>query len=198
MSTILRPLVKAAFAAALLAVSVPAAAVTQTAPAVAATLPPYVIGPEDRLSIVFFKEPDMSMDVVVGPDGMISLPLLHEMTAAGLTPAQLRERIVTGAKRFVQEPNPAVIVREIHSRRVFITGAVEHPGVYPLNAPMTVLQLIAAASGLKEYADSKNIAIVRYEDGQERAYAFNYQDVVARRDLTQDLPLRPGDMVIVR
>ena len=157
-----------------------------------------VIGPDDRLSIVFFKDPDMSADVVVRPDGAISLPLLNEIAAAGLTPSQLRERIAADAKRFMQDPNPTVIVREIHSRRVFITGAVEKPGVYPLNTPMTVLQLIATASGLKDYADSKNIAVLRVEDGKERVYAFNYQEVLARKDLAQDIALKPGDTVLVR
>src|SRR2546426_5497092 len=108
--------------------------------------PDYVIGPEDQLSVVFWHDKDMSADIVVRPDGKISLPLLNEIQASGLTPEQLRQRVSAEAKRFIQDPNATVVVRQINSRKVFITGAVEKPGTFPLNGPTTVLQLIAMAA----------------------------------------------------
>jgi len=166
--------------------------------AAVAVSPDYVIGPEDQLSIVFFQNHDMSADVVVRPDGKISLPLINEITASGLTPEQLREQIRTGAKRFIQEPNPTVVVKQINSRKVFITGSVEKPGTYPLNGPTTIIQLIAAAGGLKEYADSKNIAIVRSDSGRPASLTFNYQEFLAHKNLEQNVRLQPGDTVIVK
>jgi polysaccharide biosynthesis/export protein len=158
----------------------------------------YVIGPEDQLSILFFSNRDMSADVVVRPDGKISLPLINELTASGLTPEQLREKVTIEAKRFIQEPNPTIVIRQINSRKVFITGAVEKPGTYSLNGPTTVLQLIATAAGLKEYADSKHIAVIRTEHGRQTNYPFNYDNVIERKSLAQNIQLRPGDTVIVR
>ncbi|MEO8076934.1 MAG: polysaccharide biosynthesis/export family protein [Acidobacteriota bacterium] len=158
----------------------------------------YVIGPEDQLSVLFFSNRDMSADVVVRPDGKISLPLINEVTASGLTPEQLREQVTLEAKRFIQEPNPTIVIRQINSRKVFITGAVEKPGTYSLNGPTTVLQLIATAAGLKEYADSKHIAVIRTEHGRQNTYPFNYDKVIDRKSMEQNIQLRPGDTVIVR
>jgi len=166
--------------------------------AAVAVSPDYVIGPEDQLSIVFFQNHDMSADVVVRPDGKISLPLINEIKASGLTPEQLREEVRTDARRFVQEPNPTVVVKQINSRKVFITGAVEKPGSYSLNGPTTILQLIAAAGGLKEYADSKNIAIVRNDNGRPASLTFNYQEFLTKKNFEQNVRLQPGDTVIVR
>ena len=99
--------------------------------------------------------------MVVRPDGRISLPLLNDVEAAGLTPDQLRAKLLVAAARFIADPAATVVVKEIHSRRVFITGNVDKPGAYPLTGPTTVLQLIATAGGLREFVSGKNIAIVR-------------------------------------
>lgn len=161
-------------------------------------LPPgYVIGVEDVLTVVYWREKDMSSDVVVRPDGKISLPLLNELDAAGLTPAQLREKIEEGSKRFIEEPTVSVIVKAINSRKVFITGMINKPGPYPLTGPMTVIQLIATAGGVQEYADSSKIVILRYEKGKPVTYKFNYKDVVNQKNLLQNIELRPGDSVMV-
>lgn len=157
----------------------------------------YLIGPEDVLSIVFWKDKDMSADVVVRPDGKISLPLLNEVQAAGLTPEQLRAQLTEVASKFVTEPTAAVVVKEIHSRKVFITGNVTKPGTYPLMGDMTVLQLIAVAGGLQEYADSKNIVVMRNDNGQKQSLKFNYKDVVKQRHVEQNVVLKSGDTVIV-
>jgi len=159
--------------------------------------PDYVIGPEDQLSVVFWHDKDMSADIVVRPDGKISLPLLNEIQASGLTPEQLRQRVSAAAKRFIQDPNATVVVRQINSRKVFITGAVEKPGTFPLNGPTTVLQLIAMAAGVKEYADSKKIVIIRNEAGRQVTFNFNYKEVIAQKNMTQNIDLRPGDTVVV-
>jgi polysaccharide export outer membrane protein len=154
----------------------------------------YTIGPDDRLSIVFWKDTDFSAEVVVRPDGRISLPLLNDVQAAGLTPDQLRQQLIIAASRFILEPAATVVVKEIHSRRVFITGNVDKPGAYPLNTSTTVLQLIATAGGLKEFVGGKNIVVVRPDNTRLK---FNYQDVVSGKKLQQNIQLRPGDTVIV-
>jgi polysaccharide biosynthesis/export protein len=161
-------------------------------------LPPgYVIGAEDVLSIVFWRDKDMSADVVVRPDGKISLPLLNDVDAAGLTPDQLRGQLVKAASKFVEDPNATVVVKEIHSRKVFITGNVAKAGTYPLMGDMNVLQLIALAGGLAEYADSKNIMVMRNEGGRQESFKFNYKDVTKQKHVEQNIVLKPGDTVIV-
>jgi polysaccharide export outer membrane protein len=157
----------------------------------------YVIGPEDVLSVVYWFEKDLSADVSVRPDGKISMPLLNDIQAAGLTPSQLRQHLFEASKRFVQDPNVSVVVKQINSRKAFITGEVNRPGPYPLISPTTVLQLIATAGGLKDYARSKNIVIVRNENGQTTTLPFNYKEVVSSKNLRQNIELKPGDTVIV-
>jgi polysaccharide biosynthesis/export protein len=157
----------------------------------------YVIGAEDLLSVVFWNDKDMSAEIVVRPDGKISLPLLNEVQASGLTPDQLRQSVTNEAKRFMQDPKPTIIVRQINSRKVFITGAVEKPGTFMLNAPTTVLQLIATAGGLKEYADRKNIIVISREGDGQTSHKFNYSEVIAQKNVNQNIMLKPGDTVVV-
>jgi polysaccharide biosynthesis/export protein len=168
------------------------AAVTPAAPREA-----YLIGPDDVLSIVFWKEKDLSGDVTVRPDGKVTLPLLNDIQAEGRTPDELRDAIKEAARTFVEDPNPTVIVKEIKSRRVFITGQVEKPGPYLLNGDTTVLQLIAIAGGLKEFADGRNITIMRKGRDGVTVHPFNYRDVLKRRNLEQNIELKPGDTVVV-
>jgi polysaccharide export outer membrane protein len=157
----------------------------------------YVIGVDDHLSINFWRDKELSADVVVRPDGRISLPLLNDVQAAGLTPDQLRGALLQAAESLVDDPNATVVVKEIHSRRAFIMGNVEKPGMYQLNVPMTVVQLIASAGGLREFVAGKNIVILRREGGQDIRFPFDYQAVVSGRRLQQNIELRPGDTVIV-
>jgi polysaccharide export outer membrane protein len=159
--------------------------------------PAYLIGPDDVLSIVFWRDKDMSADVAVRPDGKISLPLLSDVQAAGLTPLQLRDLLTEEAKRFVEDPNVSVVVKLINSRKVFVTGEVLKPGPYLLTGPTTVLQMIAIAGGLKEYADSKHITIMRTEAGRTLGFEFNYKDVAQRKKLSQNIELKPGDTLVV-
>ncbi|HWW88215.1 MAG TPA: polysaccharide biosynthesis/export family protein [Vicinamibacterales bacterium] len=170
------------------------------APAIPAGVTPpsdYVIGPDDVLSIVYWRDKDMTGDVVVRPDGKISMPLLNEMQAAGLSPAQLKDRLVEESKKYIEDPTVTVVVKQINSRKVFITGEVGKPGPYPLMESMTVLQLISVAGGLKEYANGKKIVILRTENGRQLSYPFNYKDVVTRKNLRQNIELKPGDTVII-
>lgn len=166
-------------------------------PAGVALPPGYVIGPEDVLAIVFWRDKDMSAEVAVRPDGRITLPLINEVQAEGLTPEQLRQSLMTAAAKYVEDPNVTVVVKAINSRKVFITGQVAKPGAYPLTAPTTVVQLIAIAGGLLEFADSKKIIVMRTENGRPMAYPFNYKDVLNRKNLKQNIELKPGDTVVV-
>jgi polysaccharide export outer membrane protein len=157
----------------------------------------YLIGTDDVLSIVFWKDKDMSADAQVRPDGRIALPLINEVQAAGLTPEQLREKIVEESKKYMEDASVTVVVRQINSRKAFITGEVYKPGTYPLTSPTTVMQLIAMAGGLREYADSKKIVIMRTENGQPVSLKFNYKDVIDGKNLHQNIQLKPGDTVVV-
>lgn len=176
----------------------PAGAQPQTVPTTGIQPPPgYVIGARDVLSVIFWRDKDMSADVSVRPDGMISLPLINEVKAEGLTPDQLRDQVAQKAARYISDPTVSIVVREINSRQVFITGEVNKPGAYALMVPTTVMQLISIAGGLREYAKGKEIVILRTEAGKQTAIEFNYKDVINRKKLTQNILLQPGDTVIV-
>ena len=157
----------------------------------------YVIGPEDVLSIVFWRNKDLSADVVVRPDGKVSLPLLNDVQAQGYTPEQLGKMLDVAAGKYFTDLVATVIVKEIHSRKVYVVGEVTHPGTVSLQREMNVLQVIAEAGGLLEYADQNDITIVRNENGHERRIAFNYKDVLRGRHTEQNILLKPGDMVLV-
>jgi polysaccharide biosynthesis/export protein len=183
-------------------------ATAQSAPAIAAAaaaprptdpvIPPgYVIGTDDVLSIVYWKDKDMSADAKVRPDGRIALPLINEVQAAGLTPEQLHKKLTEESKKYMEDANITVVVREINSRKAFITGEVNKPGPYPLTAPTTVMQLISMAGGLREYADAKKIMIMRNDNGRQISLPFNYKDVASGKRLQQNIELKPGDTVVV-
>lgn len=159
--------------------------------------PDYVIGPEDILGIVFWREPEMNGDVTVRPDGRVTLPLIGEMRAEGLRPEALRDQIQAAAGKYMAAPNVSVVVRQINSRKVFITGRVTTPGTYPLAGPRNVMQIIALAGGLNEYADAKNITVLRNVNGKSVSFKFNYKDVSKGLKLEQNILLQPGDTVVV-
>jgi len=174
--------------------------VSTTAPAktvATAPAPGYIIGPDDILQIVFWREKDLSAEVVVRPDGRISLPLLNDVVAAGRTPEELRTALIEGAGPFLAEPNATVVVKESRSRKVFITGSVEKPGPYLLTGRTTVVQLIAMAGGLKEYADQRNIVVMRGSSGRQVTYAVDYRSIIRRERLEQNIDLLPGDTILV-
>jgi polysaccharide biosynthesis/export protein len=165
--------------------------------AAAVHAPDYIIGPFDVLDIVFWRDKDLSGEVIVRPDGKISLPLLNEIEAGGLTPEELRGRILQRARRYVEEPTATVIVKQINSRRVFIMGEVVKPGIYPLTGPTTLLQLIATAGGMSEFADTENIVVMRTVAGRSERLRLNYKAILKGKDLAQNVELAAGDTVIV-
>ena len=191
------------FAAVMLAVSSPSSAQTQptvpaAAPAATSPVPAgYRIGAEDVLGIVFWREAEMNGDVTVRPDGRITVPLIGEMQAEGLTPEVLRDQIQAAAGKYISAANVSVVVRQINSRKVFITGRVTTPGTYPLVGPRTVMQVIALAGGLNEYADAKNITVLRTLNGRSETFKFNYKDVARGKKLEQNILLEPGDTIVV-
>ncbi len=182
------------------AASQPQSATTSPSqPVVASTTPDdYVIGVEDILSVVFWRDTDLSAEVVVRPDGKISLPMLNDVPAAGMTPEQLAAAVEDAAAEFVRDPGATVIVKEIHSRKVYVIGEVSNPGTFRLGSEMNVLQIIAEAGGFLEHAKKGDVVIVRTENGRERRYEFNYNDVVRGRRVEQNIRLLPGDTILIR
>ena len=169
------------------------------APAAAPALPSdYIIGIEDVLSVIFWREKDMSAEVVVRPDGKISLPMLNDVQAAGLTPEQLADVVAKAGSKFVRDSGATVMVKEIRSRKIYIIGEVNRPGTLQLGNEMTVLQALGEAGGFVEGADKGDVIIVRKEGDGERRFKFNYNDVVKGKNPAQNIRLMPGDTIIVR
>lgn len=158
--------------------------------------PEYIVGQGDLLRVSVWKEAEISQNVVVRPDGIISLPLISELRVAGLTPEQVQQLVVEKLKNVLTNPQVTVTVLEVHSKMVYITGEVGKPGAYEEIAPMNVLQLIARAGGLNEFAKRKNIYIFRAGDPKNRLH-FNYKDVVGGHRPEQNIVLQPGDTVVV-
>jgi polysaccharide export outer membrane protein len=162
------------------------------APAVDAS---YRIGPQDVVRVDVWKETEISRSVPVRPDGKISLPLLNDVQAAGLTAMQLADSITEGLKKFINSPQVTVTVTEINSRRVYVTGEVTRPGAYPLLPNMTALQALTSGGGFTQFANLKKIYVLRNENGKQVKHPFNYKDVVNGR--ADDFPLQPGDTIVV-
>ena len=157
----------------------------------------YVIGADDLLTIRVWGDAQLSVDVVVRPDGKISLPLLNDVQAAGLTPEQLNAAIEKAAAKFIAEPDATVMVREVRSRKVYVIGQVTRPGTVQLNGEMNVLQVLSSVGGLLEYADKSNVIILRLENGREKRLKFNFNDVIKGKNVQQNILLQPGDTIIV-
>jgi polysaccharide export outer membrane protein len=160
----------------------------------------YVIGVGDVLFVNYWRDKDnMTGDYPVRPDGKVTLPLLNDVDAAGLTTEQLRDRLTKASLKFLEDPTITVGVRAINSRKVYISGGIIKPGPYDLLIPMDVFSLIATAGGLKEFVNGKNILIIRDEGGKQNTFPFNYQDFSRGRAdaLRKNIPLKPGDRIVV-
>lgn len=157
----------------------------------------YRIGVEDELQISVWHEPELSLPVQVRPDGMITLPLVNDVSVVGLTTQELQTQLTEKLKPFVNEPQVTVIVRNIRSRKVYLVGQVAKPGPYPLNGRKTVLQLITEAGGLGQFAKSGSIYVVRNSAGKQVRLRFNYKKALAGKSDSGDTELLPGDMVVV-
>jgi polysaccharide biosynthesis/export protein len=182
-----------------------AASAQQAAPRSAVVVPAgpitvgseFVIGPEDLLQISVWKNESLSRQLPVRPDGKISLPLLHDVQAAGLTPMQLRDKIAAALAEFMPNPEVSVTVLEVRSYRVSVLGEVQKPGVLQLKAPTTVLEAIALAGGFRDFASPSKIVIFRKDDrGETQRLRFNYNRAVGAAG-EENVTLRSGDVVVV-
>jgi len=170
---------------------------SKTAPIPATTDAGYLIGPEDVLDISVWKEPDVSRVVPVRPDGRISLPLINDVQAAGLSPQQLAASVSEKLKKYLNGPQVTVIVTAINSQRVFVVGEVLRAGAFPMLPGMTVLQALSSAGGFTTFADVKKIHVVRLRNGKQIEIPFNYRDVLKGDNAEQNIKLEAGDTIVV-
>jgi polysaccharide biosynthesis/export protein len=156
----------------------------------------YVIGADDVLDVNVWKEPDVTRSVPVRPDGKISLPLLNDVQAAGLTPTQLAADITEKLRKYITDPQVTVIVTAVNSQRIFVLGEVNRPGPLMLFPNMTVIQAIASAGSFTQFANEKKIYVLRKEGSKEKRYPFNYKEAI-RGEMQQNIVLKPGDTIVV-
>jgi len=157
----------------------------------------YEIGPQDIIDVAVWKEPELTRTVPVRPDGKISLPLLNDVQAAGLTPTQLAQQITESLKKYVTDPQVTVIVTQINSQRIYILGEVNRAGAYPLLPNMNVLQGLSSAGGFTQFANLKKIYVLRTENGKQTKYPFNYKEVTNGKSTDQNIVLKAGDTIMV-
>lgn len=156
----------------------------------------YLIGADDVLRITVWHEPDLTETLPVRPDGKISMPLLNDVQAAGLSPLQLRDSLTEKLKKYISDPRVTVVVTAMNSRRIFVSGEVVHSGPMALLPHMTILQALSQA-GFTQFANLKNIYLLRTENGEQKKYPFNYKDVIKGNHPEQNFALKPGDTVVV-
>ena len=159
--------------------------------------PSYLIGPNDILSIYVWKEPELTREVTVMPDGRVTFPLAGELVAQGQTVTQLKKTITQKLEKYVTAPEVTVIVKESRSQVVYLMGKVLRPGSFPLAPNMTVVQAISSAGGFSEWADTKNIIIVRRQAGKVIQIPFNYKEFTSGQNLEKNILLQPGDTIVV-
>jgi polysaccharide biosynthesis/export protein len=158
--------------------------------------PTYVIGAQDVLLVSVWKEPDLTNTLPVRADGMISMPLLNDVQAAGLTPMQLADSISEKLKKYISDPHVTVVVTQMNSKRIYAMGEVQHPGAMNMVPDMTVLQALASA-GFTQFANTKGIYVLRNEKGGQRKIPINYKKLVKGEAMDQNLILKPGDTIVV-
>jgi polysaccharide export outer membrane protein len=173
------------------------AALDKTTGAASSSLagPEYIVGPEDVLHIAVWKEPDLTATLPVRPDGKISLPLLNDVQAAGLTPQQLADSVTEKLKKYIADPRVTVVVTAINSKRIYLVGEVARAGATPMLPNMTVLQALSSA-GLNQFAKTKGIYVLRNENGKQQKLPVNYRNLV-KGDVRQNYVLQPGDTIVV-
>lgn len=157
----------------------------------------YLIGPEDMLDIFVWKNPELSRTVPVRPDGKVSLPLVNDIQAAGLTPSQLRDQVTKKLNEYVPSPEVTVMIREVHSVKVAVMGSVKMPGRYEIKTPATVLEMIAMAQGFSEFADKNGVVVLRQSpSGASERIQFNYRKATKGEE-KENFFVRPGDVIVV-
>jgi polysaccharide export outer membrane protein len=159
--------------------------------------PSYLIGPNDILHIYVWKEPELTRDITVMADGRITFPLIGEVKVQGLRVSDLKVIITEKLKDYIDAPEVTVIVTESRSKRIYTIGKVNQPGSYPLESSMTVLQALSTAEGFTEWADTKNILIIRREGKKEVQLRFNYKEFIPGKKPEQNIVLKPGDTIVV-
>ncbi|HEY6938760.1 MAG TPA: polysaccharide biosynthesis/export family protein [Terriglobales bacterium] len=158
----------------------------------------YVIGPDDVLAVNVWKEDEISRQVPVRPDGKVSLPLIGDVQAAGLTPLELQQSIRGRLAAYLVNPTVTIMIQEARSHRFNVVGEVEHPGSFVLGRPLTVLDGLAMAGGFRDFAKTGGIYVLRLNpDGSHQRIPFNYKQVISGRNLQQNIALHPGDTVVV-
>jgi polysaccharide export outer membrane protein len=158
----------------------------------------FIIGNDDVLAIAVWKEPDISRSIPVRSDGKISLPLVGEVQAAGLTPLKLEQEISKRLQSYISQPEVTVIVQQINSQKFNVLGQVAHPGTFVMVNSPTVLDAIALAGGFRDFAKQKSIFILRQNpDGTQSRIPFNYKDVIQGKNVSQNLHLQPRDTIVV-
>jgi polysaccharide export outer membrane protein len=184
----------------------PVALAQQASPAAKPVAPPrvsaapsdYVIGPEDVLQVTVWKNDNLSRVVPVRPDGKISLPLLHDVQASGLTVMQLRDKITRALGEFMPHPEVSVIITDVRSFRVSVMGEVQRPGVLLLKSSTTVLEAIAMAGGFRDFASPSKIVVVRKDAaGQTQKIPFNYNRAIRNGETEDNIYLKTGDVIVV-
>jgi polysaccharide biosynthesis/export protein len=158
--------------------------------------PDYIIGADDVLHISVWKEPDLTETLPVRPDGKISLPLLNDVVAAGLTPTQLADAITIKLKKFISDPRVTVVVTAMNSQKIYILGEVVKPGSTILQPNMTVLQALASA-GFTQFANTKGIYLLRNENGKQQKIPVHYRALIKGESVEQNIILKPGDTIVV-
>lgn len=157
----------------------------------------YVIGEEDILTISIWKEHDLTGTGVVRPDGKITVPLVGEIKVIGMRPAQLQTLLEEKLKPFITVPQVSVAVNQINSRKIYLIGQVVREGSVPINSSMTVLQVLAGAGGLRDFAKRKKIYILRKRGDQEIRFPFDYDAAIRGRNPEQNIRVEPGDTIVV-
>jgi polysaccharide export outer membrane protein len=158
--------------------------------------PAYIIGPEDVLHVAVWKEADLTVTLPVRPDGKISLPLLNDVQASGMTPEQLGESLTLKLKKYIADPRVTVVVTSINSKRIYVNGEVLHSGPMPMLPNMTVLQALSTA-GLNQFAKTKGIYVLRTENGKQQKLPVNYRKLLKGEQIEQNYVLQTGDTIVV-
>jgi polysaccharide export outer membrane protein len=156
----------------------------------------YIIGPEDVLHVAVWKENDLTATLPVRPDGKISLPLLNDVQASGMTPLQLAASLTEKLKKYIADPHVTVVVTTINSKKIYLVGEVLHSGATPLSPNMTVLQALSSA-GLNQFARTKGIYVLRTENGKQQKLPVDYRKIVKGERIEENYVLRPGDTIVV-
>ena len=157
----------------------------------------YIVGPGDILAVDVWKEPELSKQVSVRLDGKISLPLVEEIQAAGLSTTELRDSLAVRYQSYVESPVVSVVVVESRSKKIYLLGKVAKPGEYVLQKDMTVVQAISLAGGLAEWADTSDVKLIRKTKGVEKTFRVNYDAIVTGKDPRQNVQLEPDDTIFV-